>query len=159
MARRVKGSIPFVEMAGLTPASENDLAVFKPVADQLAGQAVFADRAYADKPLNERLMELQDTFIYTPVKLIKGQSEWERNFVKAADGLWSTAVSRIRQPIESLFNRTGTPVAERKNQIAGRFKGQSHQRTNCPCFRRSGHGFVQTVFLTRYSHFVLFCFD
>ncbi len=99
MARRVKGSIPFVQMAGLTPASENDLAVFKPVADHMAGQAVFADKAYADKPLNERLMELQNTFIYTPVKLVKGESEWERNFVKAADGLWSTAVSRIRQPI------------------------------------------------------------
>lgn len=112
VARCVKDSIPLVQMAGLTPASENDLAVFKPVADQMAGQAVFADKAYADKPLNERLMELQDTFVYTPVKLVKGQSEWERNFVKAADALWSTAVSRIRQPIESLFNRSGDPVAE-----------------------------------------------
>lgn len=112
VARRVKDSIPLVQMAGLTTASENDLAVFKPVADQMAGQAVFADKAYADKPLNERLMELQDTFVYTPVKLVKGQSEWERNFVKAADALWSTAVSRIRQPIESLFNRSGDPVAE-----------------------------------------------
>ncbi len=67
MARRVKGSIPFVQMAGLTPASENDLAVFKPVADHMAGQAVFADKAYADKPLNERLMELQDASCTAPV--------------------------------------------------------------------------------------------
>ena len=123
MARRVKGSIPFVEMAGLTPASENDLAVFKPVADQMAGQAVFADKAYADKPLNERLMELQQTFIYTPVKLVKGQSEWERNFVKAADDLWSAAVSGIRQPIESLFNwlneRTGLQNASKVRATSG----------------------------------------
>ncbi len=123
MARRVKGSIPFVQMAGLTPASENDLAVFKPVADHMAGQAVFADKAYADKPLNERLMELQNTFIYTPVKLVKGQSEWERNFVKAADGLWSTAVSRIRQPIESLFNwlneKTGLQDASKIRATSG----------------------------------------
>ena len=89
----------------------------------MAGQAVFADKAYADKPLNERLMELQDTFIYTPVKLVKGQSEWERNFVKAADALWSTAVSRIRQPIESLFNwlneKTGLQDASKIRATSG----------------------------------------
>lgn len=110
-------------MAGLTPASHNDLAVFKPVVDQLAGQAVFADKAYADRPLNERLMELQDTFIYTPVKLVKSQSDWERHFVRAADKLWSTAVSRIRQPIESLFNwlneKTGIQNASKVRATSG----------------------------------------
>lgn len=123
LARRVEGRLPLIQMAGLTAASENDLAVFKPVADQTAGQAVFADRAYADKPLNERLMELQDTFIYTPVKLVKGQSEWERYFNRAADGLWSTAVSRIRQPIESLFNwfneKTGLQNASKVRATSG----------------------------------------
>lgn len=123
VARRVKGSMPLVQMAGLTPASENDLAVFKPVADQMAGQAVFADKAYADKPLNERLMETQDTFLYTPVKLVKGQSDWERHFVKAADDLWSTAVSGIRQPIESLFNwlnqKTGLQIASKVRATSG----------------------------------------
>lgn len=123
LARRVQGGLPLVQMAGLTAASENDLAVFKPIADQMAGQAVFADKAYADKPLNERLMELQDTFIYTPVKLVKGQSEWDGHFVKAADGLWSTAVSRIRQPIESLFNwlneKTGLQNASKVRATKG----------------------------------------
>ena len=96
-----------MQVAGLTAAPENGPAVFKPVADQLAGRAVLADKAYADKPLNERLMELQDAFIYAPVKLVRGQSEWERHPAKAADGLWPTAVPRIRRPIGSLFNRSG----------------------------------------------------
>ncbi len=45
-----------------------------------------------------------DSDILTPVKLVRGQSEWERTFNRAADGLFSTAVSRMRQSIESIFN-------------------------------------------------------
>jgi hypothetical protein len=42
--------------------------------------------------------------MYTPVKAIKGQSEQERRRQKAYNDLFSTAVSKIRQPIESFFN-------------------------------------------------------
>lgn len=56
--RRVQGGIPLLEMAGLTPASQNDLAVLKPVVDQLVGKSILADKAYADRPLNKRLMDL-----------------------------------------------------------------------------------------------------
>ena len=42
--------------------------------------------------------------ILTPVKAIKGQSNAMRQWNKAADDLYSRAVSKIRQPIESLFN-------------------------------------------------------
>jgi hypothetical protein len=54
--------------------------------------------------LNQTLMKEQNTYIYIPVKLIKGQSQSERQFNKAGDGLFPIAVSRVRQPIESLFN-------------------------------------------------------
>jgi len=40
----------------------------------------------------------------TPVKAVKGMPEVLRCFDKAADDLYSRAVSVIRQPIESLFN-------------------------------------------------------
>ncbi len=40
----------------------------------------------------------------TPVKAIKGQCQQIKNWDKAADDLFSKAVSRVRQPIESLFN-------------------------------------------------------
>lgn len=49
---------------------------------QLAGQAIFADKAYADGPLNEELLKEQDTFIHTPVKLIKGQAYKTDNAIK-----------------------------------------------------------------------------
>jgi hypothetical protein len=40
----------------------------------------------------------------TPVKGIKGQSQQIKNWDKAANDLFSKAVSKVRQPIESLFN-------------------------------------------------------
>ena len=40
----------------------------------------------------------------TPVKGVKGECQENKNRDKAADDLFSVAVSRIRQPIESLFN-------------------------------------------------------
>ena len=40
----------------------------------------------------------------TPVKAVKGQTEEEKQRNKAADDLFSRAVSKVRQPIEGLFN-------------------------------------------------------
>ena len=40
----------------------------------------------------------------TPVKAVKNKPECLKFMDKAFDDLYSTAVSKIRQPIESLFN-------------------------------------------------------
>jgi Transposase DDE domain len=96
--------LPLPEFLSVTPASESDLIALKPILPKLINRAIFADKAYADKPLNEQLMKDTNTYIFTPVKLVKGESESVRQFKKAADDLFSTAVSRVRQPIESLFN-------------------------------------------------------
>jgi hypothetical protein len=40
----------------------------------------------------------------TPVKAVKGMPEVLKKFDRAATDLYSRAVSRIRQPVESLFN-------------------------------------------------------
>lgn len=40
----------------------------------------------------------------TPIKGIKGQCQEIKNREKAANDLFSTALSRVRQPIEALFN-------------------------------------------------------
>lgn len=98
------GTLPVPEYIGLTPASAHDLTALRPLLPQLAGKALFGDKIYADLPLNERLQQTQDTCVYTPVKLIKGQTERERQRNKAANDLFSRAVSATRQPIESLFN-------------------------------------------------------
>lgn len=104
VAQRVRGSIPLMDFVSITPASENDLSAIRPILPKLAGKAIFADKAYVDAGLNQKLLKEQDTYIYTPVKLRKGQSQTERAFDKAGNDLFSTAVSKIRQPVESLFN-------------------------------------------------------
>jgi hypothetical protein len=40
----------------------------------------------------------------TPIKGVKGQSQEIKNIDKAANDSFSTAVLRVRQPIESFFN-------------------------------------------------------
>lgn len=104
VANAVKGTLPLPEFIGITPASTHDLSALRPLLPKLAGKALFGDKIYADKPLNESLQATQDTYIYTPIKLIKGQDEVERKRNKAADDLFSRAVSALRQPIESFFN-------------------------------------------------------
>lgn len=104
VARKVAHAMPLMDFVSITPASANDMVALKPILPKLVGKVIFADKAYCDIPFNEKLLEQQDTYIYTPVKLIKGQTPNQRHFNKAADELFSTAVSRVRQPIESLFN-------------------------------------------------------
>ena len=42
--------------------------------------------------------------MFTPVKAIKGMPEVIKQRIKAANDLFSTAVSKVRQPIEAIFN-------------------------------------------------------
>lgn len=78
--------LPLPEFLSVTPASESDLMALKLILPKLVNLAIFADKAYADKPLNAQLLKDTNTYIFTPVKLVKGESE------------------SVRQPIESLFN-------------------------------------------------------
>jgi hypothetical protein len=97
------GGLPLPEQMKVSPASWHDLTAMRQEIAQMKGRAIFADKIYIDKDLQQHLNN-QGSHLYTPVKLIKGQSEWERQFNAAADKLFSTAVSRIRQPVESIFN-------------------------------------------------------
>ena len=101
VAQRRSGTLPLLQQAGLTPGSENDLRALRRVLPTIEGGVLCGDKAYCDGPLKEQLAEDQDLDLLTPVKKNKGQET-----LSAADKLYSEAVSRIRQPIESLFNWT-----------------------------------------------------
>lgn len=92
-----KGAIPVPEYIGLTAAGVSDIRAHEQVLPKLRGIHLFADKAYQKG--EKALFVEQNTQVYTPVKKQKGQK-----FLDAADQLLSTAVSRIRQPIESFFN-------------------------------------------------------
>ena len=99
-----KGKLPFPEYFSLTKSSEHDLNAVREILPHLKGRAVIGDKAYSKKDFSEILEKEHGVCIYTPIKLVKGESIQIRQFKYAADKLFSTAVSRLRQPIESLFN-------------------------------------------------------
>ena len=101
--RRI-GKLPFPEQLLATPASVNDLYVFKEAWSGIADRCFWGDKIYHNKEFFEKLEAEKGSVMLTPVKSVKGQSIWEKQFGKAADELFSKAVSAVRQPIESLFN-------------------------------------------------------
>ena len=106
LAFRRKGTIPFPESMIVTPAQENDLTVFKQVwGENIHNRTIIGDKAYSDfEYFDGKKRQKQNIEILTPVKAIKGESEIEKQQKKAFNDLFSTAVSKIRQPIESFFN-------------------------------------------------------
>ncbi|WP_202985355.1 transposase [Mucilaginibacter inviolabilis] len=96
--------LPFPEHVVITPASENDLNVFRQDWSNINNRTFFGDKIYNDAEFFKDLAINTNSIMLTPVKGIKGQPEVIKQRDKAANDLFSTAVSTIRQPIESLFN-------------------------------------------------------
>jgi len=99
-----KGGLPFPESFVVTKASENDLNVFKQNWAQIEGRTFWGDKIYHDIPFFYELAKSKNSIMYTPVKGIKGVPDAINQIDRAANDLFSRAVSKIRQPIESLFN-------------------------------------------------------
>lgn len=70
----------------------------------LENRKIYADKAYADCEL-KALAKANGTTILTPYKRKRGEK-----IIDSADSLNSTAISRMRQPIESLFNQIDEKV-------------------------------------------------
>jgi len=82
----------------VTKASAFDLNVGKQMMHSQNGFRLFADKAYCSKHWSDELSK-QGISLFTPKKKAKGQSElpWLQQ-------VFSSMVSSVRQPIESLFN-------------------------------------------------------
>lgn len=106
MANVRPGTIPFPESMIITPADDNDLTAFKQAwGDNIFSKVILGDKAYSDKEyFNENKRKTQDIEMLTPIKGIKGQTEEIKQRDKAFNDLFSCAVSKVRQPIESFFN-------------------------------------------------------
>lgn len=104
IAFRRPQKLPLPEFIGITSAADHDLDAVRPVLSSLPNRAIFGDKAYADMDFNVDLNQEINSHIYTPVKLVKGQTQLYRQFKKAADDIFSTAVSSLRQPIEAFFS-------------------------------------------------------
>jgi len=98
------GGLPHPESFVITPASENDLNVFKQNWAGIQDRTFWGDKIYHDNPFFDKLVKENNSIMYTPVKGIKDMPDILKHWDRAANDLFSRAVSRIRQPIESLFN-------------------------------------------------------
>lgn len=98
-----KTKLPFPVKIGITPASTPDITALRPILEVAHVQATFLDKAYCDKKM-ENQMQQNDNELMTPIKKLKGSLAVLNQFDKAANDLFSTAVSTIRQPIESFFS-------------------------------------------------------
>jgi hypothetical protein len=96
--------LPFPEHVVITSASESDLNVFKQDWSNIPDRTFYGDKIYNDAEFFKDLTINTNSIMLTPVKGIKGQPDIIKQRDKAANDLFSTAVSTIRQPIESLFN-------------------------------------------------------
>jgi len=92
-------TLPIPKVMYVTPASVNDLPAGKYILDGMRNIDVYCDKMYKDNAWEAKILEENDITIFTPVKLNKGQERLE-----SADNMFSQAVSRVRQTIESFFN-------------------------------------------------------
>jgi hypothetical protein len=104
LAFRREKQLPFPEQLLITAASESDLNVFRNAWSNIENRTFFGDKIYHDHDFFERVFVTHNAVMLTPVKSIKGQSEWEKQHDRAANDLFSKAVSKVRQPIEGWFN-------------------------------------------------------
>ncbi|UOG91786.1 MAG: transposase [Candidatus Thiothrix sulfatifontis] len=117
IGRKQAGTLPTPEYIGLLPASVPDGKVFDQIRPVLKQEEVFGDKAY-QRPDAADVEQSQQLTVRTPVKKKKGQRYLD------ADEQWlSTAVSQVRQPIETLFawieKKTGIEVASNVRSYQG----------------------------------------
>ena len=101
--RRI-GKLPYPEEILFTPASVNDLTLYKDAWSNKRDRVFYGDKIYNNQAFFKDMKDNYNSEMLTPIKGVKGMSDENKQFNKAADDLFSTAVSRVRQPIESLFN-------------------------------------------------------
>ena len=101
------GHVPWMESLVFSEASRSDLTVFKENWTWVSNRTVVGDKIYKDDPFCKWMKEQRNTLILIPVKEKQGKPPCLRQRDKAADDLFSAAVSGIRQPIVRLRRITG----------------------------------------------------
>jgi hypothetical protein len=118
LGRHRAGTLPLPEYIGVTSGSEHDLVALRRIAGQITDSKLFGDKAFQDAESTKQLAQKQNVGLFTPVKKQKGQDN-----LSLTDRAYSAAVSRVRQPIESLFNwieeKTGIQCASKVRSYQG----------------------------------------
>ena len=135
LAFRRPGRLPLLEQVIVSRASDHDLTIMRPYLHKRPNRRFVLDKAYCDQQLAQHLEEKLSSELLTPNKKKKGEPE------QAADRLWNTMVSRVRQPIESLFN-----WIEEKTSIQTASKVRSAQGLKVHIFGKLTAAMIAFVF-------------
>ena len=123
LAFRRIGTLPYPEQILFTPASVNDLTLYKQAWSELKNRTFFGDKIYNNKDFFANVKNAFNSQMLTPIKAIKGIPDRLKYIDKAANELFSKAVSTVRQPIEALFgwliNKTEIQNASRVRSLKG----------------------------------------
>jgi hypothetical protein len=141
LAFRRENRIPFPYEIQITPAYVNDLSVFKQVWSTKEDRFFFGNKSYQNKGFFSDFEKEKNAVMMTPVKAVKGECQEIRNRDKASNDLYSIAVSRIGQPIESFFNW----LIEKTN-IQRACKARSTKRLLVHVFGKRGAAFINLIF-------------
>lgn len=98
VGQRIRDTMPKPMAWFIGAASEHDLTAATPVLIGLTDVSIYADKAYQSESL-EASLKANNSCLESPVKLKKGQERLDYG-----QQLYSSAVSSVRQPIESFFS-------------------------------------------------------
>jgi len=135
------GRLPHPEQIVISKASENDLTVYKDNWSRLEDRTFFGDKIYWNEDFFKTVKQNFSSQMLTPVKYPKGTPEVVKKFNRAADDLYSRAVSAIRQPIEGFFN-----WLIEKSDIQNASKVRSTKGLNLHLFGRLAAAFIGLLF-------------
>ena len=125
-------AMPTPAVMMISRASEHDLGVAKEVLDDAANIRVFGDMAFIDKDWQANMQTERNVTILTPVKRKHGEDR-----LPSADKLLSSAVSSVKQAIESLNNwlieKTYIQRASKVRSVSGLI-AFLFARIACACF-------------------------
>jgi hypothetical protein len=91
--------LSFPENIVIAPASEDDLNAHEKNWSDIPNRSFFNDKIYHDNELLKDMISSNNSQVVTPVKAVKNQSETMKQCYKAANDLYSRAVSSGRQQI------------------------------------------------------------
>ena len=135
------GKLPYPEQIVISKASENDLTIYKQNWSELENRIFFGDKIYQNQEFFKTVKQNYNSEMLTPVKYSKGVPGAIKKFNKAADELYSKAVSTVRQPIERFFN-----WLIEKSDIQNASKVRSTKGLNLHLFGRLAATFIGLIF-------------
>jgi len=87
----------------ISPASTHDKVAQEDELRSIRNATVVADKAYVDQRLSQHMEENNSTLV-TPPRYGRGTKEWEKQRYGAENRITQTLISKLRQPIETIFS-------------------------------------------------------